>query len=340
MRDIAPDDPALRYAGGARVDLAGARARFDRGVGEAGGFRHDAPGTRICLRTDATRVTMRVRGNGLHARRDAVNSVVVVEVDGEWSGARHVDVNVNVVVDVDVLLLEAPALRDIAIWLPYGESLDFEGLRVNAGARVQAWPAPARPRYVAYGDSITQGFRASDVSHTYPALVAAANGWEAVNLGFGSRQATAEDGWVVGAAAGDLVSVLIGFNDHFHNTPLARYRAEVGGLLRNIRAGCPSAPICVITPLWSSEPFPTSLGLHLEDYRQVLRDVAARSGDAGMRIIEGPELIPADGDLFADGVHPNDRGFGVMAANLATLLKPEMALSARRQQKQGTLNRR
>jgi len=325
MRDIAPGDPILRYAGGARIDFIGARARFDRGVGAPDGFRHDAPGTRICLRTDAVRLEIRLRGNGLHVRRDAVNSALAVEVNGEPAGTACLEAAAGESLVATILAELAPAWRDVAIWMPYGESLDFEGLRVDAAASVHAWPDPALPRYVAYGDSITQGFRASHVRLTYPALVAAANGWEGVNLGFGSRQATASDGLVVGAAPADLISVLIGFNDHFHNTPLDRFMAEADGLLRNIRAGQPSTPICLITPLWSSEPFPTALGLHLEDYRRALREVAARAGDAALRVIEGPRLIPPDAGLFTDGVHPNDQGFRLMAANLAARLKPVMA---------------
>ncbi len=318
-REIPPNDPALRYTGCVRVDANAEHARFDRCVPADGGFQYDAPGTHVSLRTDALSIVARFRGNGLQTRRDAVNGVGVVMVDGQRSGTYRVDG--TAINSVTVLNVTNAVMRDVEIWLPYAESVDFLGLTVNDTARLQPVPKRARPRYVAYGDSITQGFWATDVTFTYPVLVAMRNGWELVNLGCGGRQATATDGQVIGSVPADVITILIGFNDHYGNKPLDRYRADVRGMLQRIRAAQPQTPIYLITPPWSTEPFPTKLGLHLEDYRRVLRAIAAEAHDAHLHIVEGPDLIPADAGFFADGIHPNDRGFRSLADKLAPQLK-------------------
>ena len=314
---IQPDNRALKYRGCARVEATAERARFDRSVEAVGGFRYNAPGGRIVFRTDATSVVAQFRGNQLHTRRDAVNRVGVVFVNGTKRGICSLDGTAIGPVHVPVLQEERPALRDIEIWLPYGESVDFEGLVVNADARFFPTATSDRPRYVAYGDSITHGFQASDPTLTYPSLLAVAKGWELTNLGFGCHTATADDGKLIGAVPADVITILIGFNDHLGNKPLEQYRADVAGLLRNIRAAQPNTPIWLITPLWSAEPWPTNLGLHLEDYRKVLRKITAAADDPRLQLIEGTDLIPADPGCFTDGVHPNDRGFRIMADQLA-----------------------
>jgi len=319
-REVPPNAPELSYAGGVAIDVNAERARFDRVLNAGSGFQYDAPGTRIIFRTDATSVTARFRTNGLHTRRDAVNGVGVVVVDGKKSSTYKVeDPDSGVLI---VLLWDSidSTMRDMEIWLPYGESVDFLGLTVNETAQVLPAPQKAKPRYLAYGDSITHGFRATDVAATYPTLVAQARDWELINLGFGSRQATADDGRIIGSVPADIITILIGFNDHYGNKPLDRYRADVTGIVQSIRAAQPKTPIFLITPLWSTEPFPTTLGLHLEDYRQVLREITADAKDSNLHIIEGGDLIPSDARFFTDGVHPNDDGFRSLTEKLAPRL--------------------
>ena len=86
---IQPDNPALQYRCCARVDVTAERARFDRTVEAVGGFRYNAPGGRIVFRTDATSVVAQFRCNQLHTRRDAVNGVGVVFVNGTRRGTRR-----------------------------------------------------------------------------------------------------------------------------------------------------------------------------------------------------------------------------------------------------------
>lgn len=314
--EIRPDSPHLQYSGHAHAVILAERARFDRIIEAGAGFQFDNPGVRIRFRTDATSVVAKLFYNGMHQRMDAVNGVGVFRVDGKERGSFQNGKPRPGKINVTILDEKKAAEHDCEILLPYGDSVDFEGLIVNAGARF--YPVPPRPvvRYVACGDSITHGFRASNVTKGYAFLLAEQKGWQLVNMGFGSRRATADDGKTIGALPADVITILIGFNDHFGNKPLEQFAADMTGLLRNIRAAQPETPIHVITPLWSTEPFPTHLGLRLENYRVVVRQVVQQADDPNLHLIEGPELIPHDKKFFTDGVHPNDSGFAALAEHL------------------------
>ena len=203
--------------------------------------------------------------------------------------------------------------------LPYGASIEFRGLSLNAGARLAAAPPRPKTRWVAYGDSITQGFRASDVAHSYPFIVGQTKEWQVVNMGFGSRRATAADGKVLGGLQADIFTVAMGFNDFNNSKPLADYKTDLQGVLAGIRAAQPKVPVYFLTPLWSSRG--PKDGRELEEYRKIVREVAAEAKDLNTRVIEGLALIPNEAKYFTDGIHPGDEGFSLMATELAKQLK-------------------
>ena len=72
-------------------------------------------------------------------------------------------------------------------------------------------------------------------------------------------------------------------------------------------------PVLAATPLpvtgrkWKAD--------HVEDYRQAIREAVAGAGP-GFHLLEGPDLLPAEPELLADGLHPNDAGFEVLARNM------------------------
>lgn len=75
-------------------------------------------------------------------------------------------------------------------------------------------------------------------------------------------------------------------------------------------------------------PFMTPSGLiaAYARYNQVIREVAASTGAV---LVGGEEAIPGDPEHFADSVHFRDPGSEVMAARVASALKPHVASLAR-----------
>lgn len=321
-REIPASDPSFSYSGYANIDIQPEHVRFDRLIDAESGFRHDNPGVSIFFRTNAESVTARFLYNGLRQLVGSLNGTGVWFIDGKPSGEFHTGAERPGPVEVAVLSHGGREERTFELRLPYGESVDFQGITVNDGATLVPIVLPKRIRYVAYGDSITHGFSASKVTNTYPYMLAAKEGWELVNMGFGGREATASDGLALAAISPDVVTILMGFNDYYLNKPLLTYEQDLQGILRGIRTKCPLIPIYLITPLWSTEPLPTKLGLRLEDYRAVVRRVAGTANDPHLHLIEGPDLIPNLPEYFTDGIHPNDAGFQKLAETLEEKIIP------------------
>ncbi|MDR2675357.1 MAG: SGNH/GDSL hydrolase family protein [Opitutaceae bacterium] len=333
---VSPQDPRIKYSGCVRLEFVSpsdgapaSAARFDRILDIPGkGYRWDNPGARIRFRTDAAVLEALLHYSELHISTTGRNGTGLYTIDGiskpEWrfqTGTRQIRREPG---RVTVVLAdgEPRGFREYELILPYGDSVDFLGLRVNPEARFEP-PAPKPSvRCLAYGDSVTHGFSASDISKTYPFLLGARKNWEIVNLGLGGRASNPGDGKIFARLEPALITILMGVNDWQGGVPPERYRANMRGLLANARAGLPQVPIYLITPLWVA-PSWLPHAPPLDGYRQVLRDLVAELRDPDLHLIEGPELIDHDPRYFdpAAAVHPNDEGFAMMAGRLARLLK-------------------
>jgi len=334
---IGPDDARIGYSDYVHlefvpspVDAAAKLARFDRQLDiPAKGYRWDNPAARVRFRTNATSVRAFLYFNELHSSTSARNSRGLYLIDGagnpDWTfhtkatqtrrGPESVEVTMNAG--------GVGGFHDYELVLPYGDSVDFQGVEVNADARFEAVPARPATRYLAYGDSITHGFTASAVDKTYAYLVAQKNGWQLVNLGLGGRASNISDARVVTALKADVISVFMGVNDWQGGGPLERYRSNMMGFFDVIRAAQPTVPIYYLTSLWVA-PSWNSKGqvAELESYRQVAREIVAARKDPNLHLVEGPELIDHDITLFdATPVHPNDKGFAQMAERLAPQMR-------------------
>ena len=205
--------------------------------------------------------------------------------------------------------------RDFEIVLPIADRVSFHGLRVPQSAEFHRVHRKRSPIYVAYGDSITQGFWASDPTRSFAYRLAKAKGWQLVNMGFGGRCVSASDVFAVARLKPDVVTVLIGVNDCLDCTSLDDFAEEYSLLLYNIRFFRHGVPITVITPL--SVPGKWEGTAELERYREVVRRAVQVTKDEAIHLVEGPALIPSDDQYFHDGLHPNDAGFELMAERLA-----------------------
>lgn len=325
---IAPTDPRLVLRGALRVATAEGWLRVDRPTADAGGLSADAPGASLEIVTDAAALTIHLRRNDRHTRRDAVDGTVVLTTDGVVIATGSVPATGPAEYDWTVSLPTSDRPRARRFHFPYAESVDCGGFTLAGAARVgPAAPEAARPRWLACGDSITQGFRASSPLGTYPALVGARRGWSVLNAGIGGRCAEATDGAALAPVRADLVTILLGYNDYFQQRPPGETRDQLAGMIRALGCrGQSRRPVVVITPLWSSQDAPKQQGFGLAAYRGAAAEAVAAAADPAVRLLDGLSLLPAWPDLFADGIHPNDAGFRLLADNLARVL-PDPAIS-------------
>lgn len=343
---VYPDDARISYSDYVRLtyvtspfDATRKLARFDRVIYDASldgtGYNCDNPGTRIRFRTDATSIQVQLYFNTLHVSTTARNSIGFYFVDGvsnaAWTFHTVATTTVRAAEQLTVTIApgSAGSFHDYEVILPYADSVDLQAVVVNDTAQFATPSARPTLRYLAYGDSVTQGFTATDVMKGYPYQVAQQNNWQVLNMGIAGRSAVSLDGQnFLGQQNADILSICIGVNDWQGGDALSRFRTVMTNFFNYLRVIQPRVPIYVITPLWvdSSWSVPKAVAT-LEEYRQVIREVVAARNDANMYIVEGPSLIDNDKKYFtATLVHPNDAGFVMMASRLAAIMAAKPAV--------------
>jgi lysophospholipase L1-like esterase len=179
-------------------------------------------------------------------------------------------------------------------------------------------PAPPQPRWVAYGDSIAEGWVASRPSGAWPAIAARDLRLDVCNMGYaGSARGELVSAEHVASLDADVVSITHGTNC-WTRIPFSvdMMRANTAAFLDVVRQGHPETPVVVASPVVrpDAESTPNRLGATLADLRAVMEEVAHARIDAGdkrLTVVPGAGIIGAE--LLADGIHPGDEGHRVLA---------------------------
>lgn len=315
-------DARIEWRCSAGIGFADGAAAFDRGAVDSP-YRFDPAGARAVFRTSEAQVTVRISFPDVarNATRRYFLGQGAILADGERAASFDRPAPTGGVVEATATWPGPPREREIEVVLPVADPVML--MAIACGRDGPARPAAHRRlRHAAYGDSITQGFWAGDPLGTYPALVGQALGWETVNLGFSARVVTPADAALVVAARPDIVTVMIGINDCLQQVPPERFRANYAALLDGLRAGLPRTPLVLVTPLAVLPGGRWKNAEHAGEYRRAIEDLAAVRRDPALRVIRGPDLLPAERRFFKDGLHPNDAGFAVLAERLAHELAP------------------
>jgi lysophospholipase L1-like esterase len=228
---------------------------------------------------------------------------------------------------VRLSLGEAPSDQPAVIYLPEGMRPLVQSLTAVRG---EIAPAPVLPRWIAYGDSVTQGWIASGPSQGWTAITARKTGLNLVNLGY----AQAARGEVVSAehlAAlnADVVSIAYGASC-WTRTPhsVGMITEGLEAFLDVVRSGHPEAPVVVMSPIRrpDAERERNRLGATLADIRDAIEAVTRRrivAGDANLSLVAGEGLIGED--HLADGIHPSDEGHKRIAAAVGKALSTALS---------------
>ena len=186
------------------------------------------------------------------------------------------------------------------------------------------------PRIAFLGDSLTVGvgappergyaWQTADLLGWPIALVEGVSGSGFLASGLGRPMPDRVDAVV--DADPDVVVVAGGTNDAFRGYPPAEVGEAAAGLLADLRAGVPDATVVVVGP------FPTTLEA-ATSADPTSDAVRAASEAAGAEYVDARDLVLAAVDgpaewgeyISADGLHPNELGYGVMADALATELR-------------------
>jgi lysophospholipase L1-like esterase len=179
---------------------------------------------------------------------------------------------------------------------------------------------PVPPRAVFLGDSYTVGVGASDPSLRWSSLVAAAAGWEEVNLGqvgtgylTNGKSAFPNFAEMIPTAVGadpDIVVVAGGQNDIAVGLP--DETVAIGTFYRELRDALPDARLIAVGP-----SYPVPFG-DAEVVNTAVRDAAAAVGADYVDLLNPAVLLPEY--VVPDSVHVNDAGHAAIAARVDAAL--------------------
>jgi len=208
------------------------------------------------------------------------------------------------------------------LYLPEGMKPELHALEVIEGS---LRPAPRRPRWLCYGDSIAEGWSASGPAWCWPAIAARELALDLVNLGYaGAARGEIASAESIAELEARVISVTHGTNC-WTRTPhsIARFRAGLEDFLEIVRAGHPDTPIVAASPIVRPDAEKTAnrLGATLEDLRRAFEEVVRRriaAGDGALFLVEGLPLVAPE--QMPDGIHPDDAGHAALARALGAAL--------------------
>ncbi len=203
----------------------------------------------------------------------------------------------------------------VIIYLPEGMKPTITALEAVDGT---IEPAPPQPRWLAYGDSIAEGWTASGPAGAWPAIAGRQYGLDVVNLGYaGSARGELVSAEQIASLDADVISITHGTNC-WSRIPhsVEQMAANTDAFLRVVRAGHPGIPVAVASPVVrpDGEHTPNRLGATHADIRGAMERATQSlidSGDRLLTLISGANVL--DPTLLADGVHPGDAGHAVLA---------------------------
>jgi lysophospholipase L1-like esterase len=268
---------------------------------------------------EAVDVAYRTSSGNLGYRGDGAGITFSV-----WRGSRKVCEEEAVLGDGLVRLALGASAPDkpAIIYLPEGMQPLVQSLTAVKGG---ISPAPNLPRWIAYGDAITQGWIASGPAQGWAAIAARKAGLDVVNLGF----AAAGRGEIVSAEhiaalPADIISIAYGASC-WSRVPHSVGMVAEGfrGFLDVIREGHPLTPIVVVSPFVrpDAEKEPNRLGATLANIRNAIESVTRdrmASGDLTLSLVAGKSTI--SDEHLGDGIHPGDEGHKRIAATVSKAL--------------------
>lgn len=216
---------------------------------------------------------------------------------------------------LDLDAIERDPAEPVLVYLPEGMQPVVLAVRAFGGALE---PAPSQPRWLAYGDSIAEGWIATGPALAWPAVAGRRFGLDVVNLGYaGAARGETVSAEQIAALDAAVISVSHGTNC-WSRIPfsVAGFREQTRAFLDVVRQGHPDTPIVVTSPILRPDAESTAnrLGATLDDLRGEMEEVVGEriaAGDDALTLVSGRGRIEPD-DL-PDGIHPGDRGHEILA---------------------------
>ncbi len=267
---------------------------------------------------EAVRIGYRTATDELGYRGDGAGRTFAL-----WRDGRCVDQAAALLGEGSAVLALGSGSGEAVVYLPEGmrpEILDVEPV----GGWIE--PAPPKPRWLCYGDSVAEGWIASGPAFAWPAIAARDQRLDVVNLGYaGAARGEIVSAENVAELPADVISIPHGTNC-WTRVPhsVGMFREGLTAFLDVVRQGHPGTPIVVASPVVrpDAENQPNRLGATLSDLRRIMAEVVhdrIEGGDSRMMLVGGFDLLRPE--HLGDGIHPNDAGHAILAHVLGSAVR-------------------
>lgn len=195
----------------------------------------------------------------------------------------------------------------ITVYLPYTAELVLSDIKGKLREK-----EPVSFRYLALGDSITEGMLSRSPSVTFPNLLARTLNAYLLNQGVGGY---VFDENVIDREMEfrpDIITAAYGTNDLKRVEKIETIAENAACFMKCLAEQYPAAKIYIITPFWRTDLKEGDPLLDKEhEIRRILFDL---SGEFGFRCLDGRSLMPHETRYLEDEkLHPNAQGFRMMA---------------------------
>ena len=298
-------------------------------IGPVANLRPSA-GCAVFLRTDSPWLVLRLDRLRHHQVLSQGVALEVAQADGSWLGQDSADLRERegaLAVRLNTGLERGAPPVVCVLWLPTIATCAVAGIEVADGSRIDEITLPP-PRWLALGDSLTQGFSAQSPLATWVHRLSRARNLPAWNLGVGGMQIEPEVvAWALDAKRWDLVTIALGSNHAWRESDVTTVASRAEQLARHALAGGHGRVLWCLPPWKPCEegkgpadfqgvPLDRATGARVARVRDTLREVL--SGFPAITVLDDP--LPHDARWYPDGLHPFALGFARYAQVVDALL--------------------
>lgn len=342
MQFLTPADPRLSFYCPQPADRAGGETRLERFPREATGpVRHQigplanmrsSSGCGVLLRTDSPTVTLHL---GQLKHHQVVPQGVACEVrqpDGTFAAYSSVDLRElsrDAAVPFATGLERGSDPREVALWLPTISTCAVAGVSVEVGSVVEP-VEPPEPRWLAIGDSLTQGFSVQCSTQAWVHRLMRRWDLPAWNLGVGGIKIEPEAfAWALNRKRWELVTIGLGSNHSWHPAEAAVAADRAAEMAELALAGGHGRVVWLLPPWKPCEdgkgpqefhgvPLTLETGRRVRRVRDSLRERLSQYAPA-LEIVD--DLGIRDPRYYPDGLHPFAAGFAHYADQVDRALR-------------------
>ncbi|WP_168122537.1 SGNH/GDSL hydrolase family protein [Paenibacillus sp. HB172176] len=207
----------------------------------------------------------------------------------------------------------------IELWLPQRAAMTITKVEIDDQATAELAP-DHRPKWVAYGSSITLCGSSDSPTLTWPSIAARKADFNVTALGYGGNcHLEPMVARMIRDLPADLITLCLGINVQGKNSLGPRtFQAAIIGLIQIIREKHIGTPIIVTSPIYACERETSEnlVGYSLIRMREEISEVVAmlqKRGDDNLHYRSGLDWFgEEDAHLLPDKLHPNTEGSRLM----------------------------